>query len=89
MGLVAGHLFPEGHHRRIFQTSRHSAAMALILWTALRLVDARLAVAEFGLRQKLGMTFGFRHFDGERPTEEKGILDTLDRKMKWDEVTSP
>jgi hypothetical protein len=49
LGLVAGHLFSEGHDRRAFYSSRHSAAMALIFRTALRLVDARLTVTEFCL----------------------------------------
>src|SRR5712692_2415516 len=45
--FLTGHLFSEGNHRRIFHPSRHSAAMALIFRTALRLVGARLTVAEF------------------------------------------
>src|SRR5258708_13498295 len=45
--FLAGHLFPEGNHRRIFHPSRYSAPMALIFRTALRLMDARLTVAEF------------------------------------------
>src|SRR5260370_34529449 len=40
LNFLAGHLFPEGHDLRIFYPSRHSAAIALIFRTALRLVDA-------------------------------------------------
>src|SRR5258708_10374187 len=44
--FLPGHLFPEGNHPRIFHPSRYSAPMALIFRTALRLMDARLTVAE-------------------------------------------
>src|SRR5271169_5340497 len=49
LGLVRGHLFPEGHDRSVFYPPGHSPAMALIFRTALRLVDARLTVTEFCL----------------------------------------
>src|SRR5258708_13674922 len=49
LGLVAGHLFPEGHHRRIFYSSRHSAPMTLLFRTALGLMDPSLPVPDFCL----------------------------------------
>src|ERR1700693_1164591 len=49
LGLVRGHLSPEGRTRRVFSPPGLSPAVALIFRTALRLVDARLTVTEFCL----------------------------------------
>jgi hypothetical protein len=50
LGLVRGHLFPEGCDRRIYYSTHQPTAVALIFRTALCFADASLTLIEFHLR---------------------------------------
>ncbi len=73
---------PDDADLRVLAPTRYYSEYPKLDWFEAQLNEA---VEAFGKTQRLGMTFGFRHF-GKEPTNESQMIEALDRRVDWDRL---